>query len=72
MLHAYTAELAWPDGPLDADTIRVYASLIRQYLAWLTTADVDGVPLTGPAARDCTVRDYRTTCSPWLAASRPP
>ena len=32
----------------------------RTYLAWLDTADVDGDPLTDPAARDWAVRDYRT------------
>jgi len=57
---AYAAELSRPGGPLDATTIRVYASRVRQYLAWLAMADVDGDPLAEPAARDWAVRDYRT------------
>jgi len=57
---AYTAELSRPGGPLDADTVRVYASRVRQYLAWLEDADVDGDPLAETAARDWAVRDYRT------------
>jgi hypothetical protein len=31
-----------PGGPLDADTVRAYCSRVRQFLAWLATADVDG------------------------------
>jgi integrase/recombinase XerC len=46
-------------APLDANTRRAYASRIRQYLAWLADTDVDGDPLTDPAARDGAVRDYR-------------
>ncbi len=57
---AYAAELSRPGGPLDATTIRVYASRVRQYLAWLAIADVNGDPLAEPAARDWAVRDYRT------------
>jgi len=60
VLDAYVAELARPGGPLDADTVRVYASRVRQYLAWLADADVDGDPLNQAAARDWAVRDYRT------------
>lgn len=60
MFDAYVADLARPGGPLDADTVRVYASRVRQYLAWLEGADVDGDPLAEPAARDWAVRDYRT------------
>ncbi|MEU8190822.1 tyrosine-type recombinase/integrase [Micromonospora carbonacea] len=47
---------------LDDDTRRAYASRVRGYLIWLDTADVDGDPLTEPAARDGAARDYRT----WL------
>ena len=57
---AYTAELSRPGGPLDADTIRVYASRVRQYLAWLAGADIEGDPLNKRPARDWAVRDYRT------------
>jgi site-specific recombinase XerD len=57
---AYVSELGRPGGPLDADSIRVYGSRVRQYLAWLATADVDGDPFREPAARDWAVRDYRT------------
>lgn len=55
---AYVAQLA--RAPLSDETRRTYASKVRTYLAWLDTADVDGNPLTAPAARDWAVRDYRT------------
>ncbi|MFI1996322.1 tyrosine-type recombinase/integrase [Actinoplanes sp. NPDC020271] len=45
---------------LDEDTRRAYASRVRTYLAWLDGADVDGDPLTDPAARDGAVRDYKS------------
>jgi integrase/recombinase XerC len=54
---AYVAELA--AAPLSAETRRTYASKARQYLAWLEAVDVDGDPLTGAAARDRAVRDWR-------------
>jgi integrase/recombinase XerC len=56
----YTAAISRPGGPLDADTVRAYLSRVRQYLAWLDSADVDGDPLTDPDARNGAVRDYRT------------
>jgi integrase/recombinase XerC len=40
--------------------VRVYCSRVRQFLAWLASAAVDGQPLTEAAARDWAVRDYRT------------
>jgi integrase/recombinase XerC len=45
---------------LSAESRRTYASKVRQYLAWLGGAAVDGDPLSDPAARDWAVRDYRT------------
>lgn len=64
MFAAYERSLAQPGGRLGAGTIRVYASRVRQYLAWLAAARadgaVDGGPLTDPAARDRAARDYRT------------
>ena len=39
--------------------MRVYRSRVRQYLGWLAGADVDGDPLSEPAARNWAVRDYR-------------
>lgn len=58
-IHAgYTATLATATM-LDEDTRRAYASRVRQYLAWLEAADVDGDPLTERHARDGAVRDYR-------------
>jgi integrase/recombinase XerC len=54
----YVARLA--RAPLSTETRRTYASKVRTYLAWLDTGDVDGDPLTDPAARDWAVRDYRT------------
>jgi site-specific recombinase XerD len=45
--------------PLSAESRRTYASKVRQFLAWLAAADVDGDPFDDPAARDWAVRDYR-------------
>src|SRR5260370_380137 len=60
----YEDEVARPGGPLGADSVRVYRSRVRQYLAWLAAALADGAveadPLTDPDARDQAVRDYRT------------
>lgn len=60
---AYLADLSRPGSPLDADTVRGYASRVRQYLVWLGGAldagAVDGDPLADPAARDWAARDYR-------------
>jgi integrase len=60
----YTAKITRPGGPLEAATVRVYLSRVRQYLAWLAATikagGIDGDPLTDPAARDWAVRDYRT------------
>jgi site-specific recombinase XerD len=55
----YTAAVSKPAGPLDADTVRAYCSRVRQFLAWLAEADVDGDPLADPHARNGAVRDYR-------------
>jgi len=55
---AYAAALA--AAPLSAETRRTYASKVRQHLAWLPAADLDGDPLADPAARDQAVRDWRT------------
>lgn len=57
ILTAYTAALAL--APLSAQTRRTYASKVRQYLAWLAGAEVDGDPLASAAGRDWAVRDYR-------------
>jgi site-specific recombinase XerD len=58
-VHAgYLAKLA--RAPLSAETRRTYASKVRGYLAWLADTELDGDPLTEPAARDWAVRDYRT------------
>src|SRR6266849_5167251 len=57
-IHAgYVAQLRI--SPVDDDTRRAYASRVRQYLAWLGAAQVDGDPLADPHARDGAVRDYR-------------
>lgn len=55
---AYVRQLG--QAPLADESRRTYASKVRTYLAWLDAADVDGDPLTDPAARDWAVRDYRT------------
>jgi integrase/recombinase XerC len=59
----YETQIARQGEPLDANTVRVYTSRVRQYLAWLATALADdtvkGDPFTDPDARDQAVRDYR-------------
>jgi integrase len=59
----YEEQVARPDGPLDAHTVRLYASRVRQYLAWLAAAldagVVDGDPINDADARDNAVRNYR-------------
>ncbi|HKR50868.1 MAG TPA: tyrosine-type recombinase/integrase [Pseudonocardiaceae bacterium] len=58
IIHAgYVEQLA--AAPLDDDTRRAYASRVRQFLAWLPGAVIDGDPLADAAARDGAVRDYR-------------
>ncbi|GAA2428193.1 site-specific tyrosine recombinase XerD [Actinomadura vinacea] len=61
---AYQRGIALPSESLDADTVRVYASRVRQYLAWLAIALADGTaegdPLTDPDASDRAARGYRT------------
>ncbi len=47
-------------APLSDQTRRTYASKVRQYLAWLATADLEQDPLTSADGRDRAVRDYRT------------
>lgn len=46
-------------APLAPASRSKYLSRARGFLAWLAEADVDGEPLTDPAARDWAVRDYR-------------
>jgi site-specific recombinase XerD len=57
-LEAYTSALA--SAPLAEQTRRTYASKVRQYLAWLAGAALDGDPLGSSEGRDWAVRDYRT------------
>jgi integrase/recombinase XerC len=47
-------------APLSDQTWRTYTSKVRQYLAWLTGADLDRDPLASTDGRDWAVRDYRT------------
>jgi integrase len=60
----YENYLAGTDRHLDANTVRVYTSRVRQYLAWLAavldTETVGGDPFTDPEVRDQAVHDYRT------------
>ena len=58
MLDAYVIALA--TAPLAAQTRRTYVSKVRQYLAWLASAQTDGDPLDTRDGRDWAVRDYRT------------
>jgi site-specific recombinase XerD len=58
VLDEYLAALS--AAPLAERTRRTYASKVRQYLAWLATADVDGDPFQSIEGRDWAVRDYRT------------
>ena len=47
-------------APLAARTRRTYASKVRQYLAWLAGAEVNGDPLSSAVGRDWAVRDHRS------------
>jgi site-specific recombinase XerD len=58
VLGAYVGALA--SAPLSAQTRRTYASKVRQYLAWLAGAELDGDPFGSGGARDWAVRDYRS------------
>lgn len=68
VLGEYVAALA--SAPLSAQTRRTYSSKVRQYLAWLAGADVDGDPLASPAGRDWAMRDYRRHLQ-FVARARP-
>jgi site-specific recombinase XerD len=57
VLHSYVSALA--AAPLAEQTRRTYASKVRQYLAWLAGAELDGDPLDSADGRDWAVRDYR-------------
>jgi site-specific recombinase XerD len=57
VLESYVVALAM--APLSAQSRRTYASKVRQYLAWLAGAEVDGDPLASAGGRDWAVRDYR-------------
>jgi site-specific recombinase XerD len=52
-------QVALDGAPIDDDTRRAYTSRVRQYLAWLQAADVEGDPLVEATSRDWAVRDYR-------------
>ena len=58
VLDEYLAALT--AAPLAERTRLTYASKVRQYLAWLAAADVDGDSLQSIEGRDWAVRDYRT------------
>jgi integrase/recombinase XerC len=47
-------------SPLRGHSPRTYLSAVRGFLAWLETIQVDGDPLSDPAAWTWGVRDYRT------------
>jgi site-specific recombinase XerC len=57
MLGSYVAALE--AAPLAPQTRRTYVSKVRQFLAWLAGAELDGDPLGTAAGRDWAVRDYR-------------
>jgi site-specific recombinase XerD len=58
ILRRYTEALR--SAPLSTQTRRTYESKVRQYLAWLAMADLDGDPFKDKHGRDWAVRDYRT------------
>ncbi|WP_433324463.1 tyrosine-type recombinase/integrase [Spirillospora sp. CA-294931] len=64
VLADYERCLALPGETLNAGSIRVYRSRVRQFLGWLAGAMADGSlvgdPLTDPGARDAAARAYRT------------
>jgi integrase/recombinase XerC len=55
----YEQMITRPGGAPDADSVRVYCSRVRQYLAWLAGGAFEGDPLADPDARDWAARDYR-------------
>jgi len=57
-------------APLAAQTRRTYVSKVRQYLAWLASAQTDGDPMNTCDGRDGAVRDYRTHLQAVLNADR--
>ncbi|MGO9899262.1 MAG: tyrosine-type recombinase/integrase [Solirubrobacteraceae bacterium] len=57
VLDSYVSALA--AGPLAEQTRRTYASKVRQYLAWLAGAELDGDLFDSADGRDWAVRDYR-------------
>jgi site-specific recombinase XerD len=57
VLDDYTEALR--SAPLSDQTRRTYASKVRQFLAWLASAGLDGDPLASADGRDWAVRDYR-------------
>jgi len=68
VLDDYTPALR--TAPLSEQTRRTYASKVRQFLAWLDSADLDADPLTSTDGRDGAVRDYRTHLQTILKRSR--
>lgn len=48
------------NSPIAASSQRIYIAKVSAYLDWLKQSDVDGDPLSDPAARDWAVRDYRS------------
>ncbi|WP_068922219.1 tyrosine-type recombinase/integrase [Planobispora rosea] len=55
----YRAGITRPGTPLSPKTVTAYLSRVRQYLAWLDTAALDGDPIADPVVRDWAARDYR-------------
>lgn len=47
-------------APLSPESRRTCLSKVRQFLAWLAAAAVDGDPIGDAAARNWAVRDYRS------------
>lgn len=47
-------------SPLRGHSPRTYLGAVRGFLAWLEASQVDGEPLTDPAAWSWALRDYRT------------
>ncbi len=57
ILGEYTTVLNRAD--MTAESRRTYVSRVRVYLAWLARSEVDGDPLTEPAAAAWAARDYK-------------
>jgi hypothetical protein len=70
VLDDYTEALR--SAPLCDQTRRTYASKVRQFLAWLASASLDGDPLASADGRDWAVATTAPTSRPCSSAAPRP